>query len=185
MYGLPSIAAFEALPLEARIRLAVSDLLGWGYGGPFVPERPSWWPREVRVATGEREELIDCSTLGTLTLSRVYPSARWTLEAYADLQTFKGRPAWSSIEAVERLGIGREVASPVPHRWHVGQWWRDPVAMTGGHFRIFFAGPDGLLVLESTTLDSDGDGVRDGVRWIAAGPIAGIPGSCRLAVLRG
>lgn len=184
MFGMSSIAAFEALPLETRIRLAVSDLLGWGYGGPFVPVRPTWWPRAVRVASGEREELIDCSTLTALVLSSVYPTARWTTAAYEDLQTFKGRLAWSSVDALERLGLGQQVAAPTPHRWHLAQSWRDPVAMTGGHARLVYVAPDGLRVLESTTLDSDADGVRDGVRWISLRSVAEIPGTTRFAVLR-
>lgn len=192
MYGLPSIAAFEALPLETRIRLAVSDLLGWGYGGqaappgPFVPSRPAWWPQKVGApeADGEAQERTDCSTLTAWSLARVYPSARWTVAAYQDLQIQDAARPWSPIEALERLGVAQEVTAPTPHRWHLVQSWRSLKPLEGGHARLAYVDRDHVRVLESTTRDDDGDGVHDGVRWIRLASPAAIPGTSRWATLR-
>lgn len=193
MYGLSSIAVFETLPLETRIRLAASDLLGWGYGGlqappgPFVPSRPSWWARGVGApeADGEAQERTDCSTLTAWVLARVYPSARWTVAAYQDLQIQDAARPWSPIEAVERLGLGQEATTPTRHRWHLCQSWGSLSPLQGGHARLVYVDRDHVRVLESTTRDDDGDGVRDGVRWIRLASPAAIPGTSRWAVLRG
>lgn len=187
MFDPLSRAAFEALPLEVRIRVAASELLGYGYGGPAVPRRPSWWPRGVGApeATTEQDERIDCSTLTAWVLAEVYPSARWTVAAYQDLQIQDAARPWSPVEAVERLGLGQQVAAPTPFRWHLVQSWRSLSPLQGGHARLVYVDRDVVHVLESTTRDDDGDGQRDGVRWVRLASPAAIPGTARWAVLRG
>ena len=194
--------------LDTRIRLAASSLLGWGYGQPpRVPVRPSWWPASTKVATTERDELIDCSTTTAWVLAEVYPDGKWVLDPraaffylpngqrsgsvhrteadYAALQIFAGQSPWSPIAAVERVGVGIQVTTPSAGRWHLVQSWRDPKALQGGHSRLIYVREDGsLLVLESTTRDDDADGVRDGVRWVTLPGAASVPGETRWAVLR-
>lgn len=187
IYGM-SLAAFAALPLEARIRLAASDYLGWRYGSPnsFPNPRPGL-PTGL-VVPGRTSGVIDCSSFGSYVLITATPAGRWDAARYGELQIFDAKAPWSPLDAVERAGVGVKVAEPVVGGWHVCQAWVDDRLDDGdpldqGHFRLVRAmTADSLLVLESTSREGIGP------RWSLVTLVElrkRYPAGVRLAHIRG
>ena len=90
----------------------------------------------------------DCSRAVEAILAGIYGS-RVTAEHKA-LMIFDPSQPFSPVEACERLGIGREVETPIPGCWHVVQGWRvldsrgwvpDPSPSPNGHAFLFYQLP--------------------------------------------
>lgn len=151
-------AAFAALPLGVRIRLAAFDFLGWRYSrtNNFPAARPGMPAGLARP--GVPNLGIDCSSQGSYIVITATPKGLWTPERYGELQIFDAKQPWSPLDAVERAKVGRKVDAPVPGRWHVTQRWQDAstadgTPLSGGHFRVSYCeptDPDLLFVIEST-----------------------------------
>lgn len=170
MYGLDSTVRFAALPLATRIDLALAQLVGWRYGGPFFPTRPGWFPTRTRVASAPAEELIDCSSLVAWLLAQVYPMAPWSQTEYRELQVFDVSKPFSAMDAVVRVGVGRRwnsAESPADGDTVLVQNWRKLDPPEGGHLYLArVKSKEFVEVIESTSRDDNGDGARDGVQRV-------------------
>lgn len=166
--GTLSAHDYRALPLDARIRLAASELLGKRYSRDVgFPVKRGSIPSSLVRPGG-----IDCSSLVAYILMTVYPSefTLWTGEHYAGLQIMDAARPWSPIEAVERAGVGSRVPRPVGGSWHVTQRWKSLSPLSGGHARLCYAhedDPDLLDVLEATTRDGGIGATWSTARWSA------------------
>lgn len=148
-----TLAEWNRLPLEYRIRFAAGLYIGWGYHksnvsfaywSPSVPEKLILKP----FATG----MTNCSTLTTSVITACFPSSHWDSRSYGDMQVFKDRLPGnfsSPIDAVERVGIGKRLDQGfAPNLWHLVQGWRT-LGPPRGHAFLVRADVDSLLVLEA------------------------------------
>ena len=180
---------FWALSLEARLRLAASDCLGWRYGTGSKVRFPYARPMLPASRVDRNGGAIDCSSFTAYCLATAYPFARWTQQRYAELQIMEAENPWSPISAVERAGVGGRISQPVKGVIALSQAWvdastKDGDSVSGGHARIVWClDDDTLLVLESSSRGGIGPrwtfGVTfselerrypDGVRLAALGP---------------
>ncbi len=151
-----SKAEWLGLPLGARIRIAASYYLGWGYdiGRPRVAYASPAVPPELVVTTAAE---TNCSTLTASVLTACYPHLEWERRDYQDLQVWDiGRPG-SPVDAVVRVGAGHAVSSFGDVGWHLVQGWR---SARSGHAFLVRAWPDGWL----DVLEASGKG-HGGPRW--------------------
>ncbi len=161
--GSLSQQEFRALPLDARIRIAAADVLGWRYvtgnGVRFPTDREGLPSSLVDPAGGG----IDCSSFTAYVLTTVFPDGKWDRDRYAELQIMDAAQPWSPIDAIERAYVGSRVDAPVGGAWHLTQTWKSLSPLSGGHARLSYAmpgDPNQLLVLESTNANN-----KVGPRW--------------------
>lgn len=141
--------AWVGLPLGLRLRLAAGLHLGWHYTPkgvkPAVPFAAGSIPADL-VKPDAR--VTACSTFALALLMAAYPDAPWTMKEYGELQSFAellpARP-FACLDAVERMGVGERVTTPVPQAWHFVQGWVSLKPPFPGH--AFLAWPDGSVAL--------------------------------------
>lgn len=159
------------LPLLVRLRVLIADLLGWRYPSRSAAVR---FPAAFGPIAGHSSlvdpigQEIDCSSMTTYLVMRLYPDTPWSMDDYMDMQVFADRlPArpWSPIEAVERRGVGSRVARPeavAPGTLCLVQMWRSlPPARPSGHAYLAEVLEGGWVrVWESTSRDRIGPRYR-------------------------
>lgn len=130
---------FFALPLEARLRIAASDLMGWRYSrNNSVPHSREGIPDVVPV---DPDGLggIDCCTMTSyllMTCLRGNWAGIWAL-----LQVVDAAEPWSPIRGVEQAGVGSRISGPVEGVIALSQAWKDATTLDGdgldsGHARL-------------------------------------------------
>lgn len=186
---------FQQLPLGVRIKSVIAELIG--YQHPWAHRTHVRFPRRFGPISGNlvdpSHKFIDCSSMTTYVVMRVYPEVPWDMQDYEDLQTFADRlprRPFASIEALERRGVGSRVLDPrtAPSGvWFVIQGWRrlgDALgdapsghamlgeSLGGGRVRIWestIKSPDGPRHYETKFNDLDDDYVA-GTMYGALGP---------------
>lgn len=164
------------MTLRDRIRAAAAPYLdrpisesatgGWRYPSGTSGVQVAWpWPAGVRGPRVAPSGAIDCSTLTTSILMRIYPDAGWTQDDYARMQVFDGAIPDSPIYAVVSRGVGERLSrrdDPSgrlsefrPEAWHLVQGWRvlpgGPGKPSGHAFLVYDRGNGVLDVLESSS----------------------------------
>ena len=96
---------------------------------------------EYRTIPDIRQRQTNCCIAVELILKALRPDGQWSTQTHADLMILDAARPWSPIDAIEAAGIGSRVDAPVPGRWHLVQFWRDPVALTNGHTILWYQSP--------------------------------------------
>ena len=146
------------LPADTRIRVVLSRYLGWLYS-PGTPIGPSYVEAPVSpgcawVRKPDQPRQTVCSTFTGGVIGAAYDvhdAAYWL-----DMSIGDGARPFSSIEAVERVGVGQRVQAPVANRWHVSQGW---TALVGGrvvkgahgHAWLWYGDEQGLMTHASSS----------------------------------
>lgn len=171
---------FRSLPLEARVRLLLSELTGWEHpqvagGRSRVPRDPTLIGHVIpEGAIDSRAFRIDCSTMTAFLVLGAFLDAAWDEDSYGDLVIFNDRipdRPYSPIEAIERAGVGSRVRSVVGVADSMrlagrespvillGQFWR---SKWEGHAMLVAVHSDATLHLVESTTRGDGGPIIHG-----------------------
>ena len=134
---------------------AWANLAGWKY--KRVPD------------TSKRQ--TNCCIAVERILHAAAPHGAWSDQTHRDLMILDGARPWSPMDGVEAAGIGHPVDSPVPGRWHLVQFWGDPVKLLKGHTILYYqttyvtpsGEPDGYIAEATDAFDS--------VSWFRSGTL--------------
>jgi hypothetical protein len=156
-------------PLYAAILCETAWYIGYDYtdfkvtGAVALVARGSKLaPTNVTWAVGKKTDTV-CSVQMAGILGCVYDKiAKWTANAWANMQIFDAAKPWSVIDELIAAGVGVPfVGVPQAGKAYACQGWKGLVggkivSGSSGH-QFIMLGPD--LMLESTTwTDEDGDG---------------------------
>lgn len=143
--------------VDARIRWAAFDYIGWIYGtgaaahtATHVPGCPS-----PSVVTADRPSTTDCCTFVAGLLAAAFPLGKWTPATYRDILVIDPSQFWSPPRGAVAAGVAIDTSIITPDAWHIVQGWRTvpPGPLAGGHTFLWRAdsSSDGGMVLEAST----------------------------------
>jgi hypothetical protein len=157
-------------PLYTAIICEAVWYLGWDYtdfkvsgARAYVARGSRLAPANVTWGIGNKTKTV-CSVQLAGILGCVYDAvAKWSANAWANMQIFDAAKPWSVIDELIAAGVGRAyVGVPQVGKAYACQGWKGLVdgkivaGKSTGH-QFIMLGPD--LLLESTTwTDEDGDG---------------------------
>lgn len=108
----------------------------------------------TRPGASKDPTTTDCSRFAFAVLVDTF--GEHVREKHGDLHIVDASRPFSNVDAIEALGIGRIVETPVPGRFHYFQGWKGLSPLKSGHTTLWFEAPVPLanecFVLQATPL---------------------------------